>query len=159
MKEIPLLGSPHVAFVDDEDFAALSGYRWHYVAGYAVRCPRKGEGGRKIRMHRQILGVSPGVVVDHINGYGLDNQRKNLRVCTQRQNQFNRGKIKTRKATSIYKGVWLAKAKTNPWRAHIRVNGKPTYIGSFATEEDAARAYDQAARKHHGEFARLNFKA
>jgi hypothetical protein len=57
-------------------------------------------------------------------------------------------------SSSQYKGVTRRK---HGWEATIRTDGGPRYLGSCSTEEAAARAYDDAARTHHGEFARLNF--
>lgn len=104
-------------------------------------------------MHKMIL---PGVEVDHIDGNPLNNRRSNLRPATRTQNQRNRRKQR-KPVTSRYKGVCLNR-KTGKWIAYINPGGgKTIYLGSHRVEEDAARAYDEAARRHHGAFARLNF--
>lgn len=90
--------------------------------------------------------------VDHINGDTLDNRRENLRLVTPSQNTMNRGKPNTN--TSGYKGV--SKSAPNTWRAYISFDKKRIHLGSFKTKEDAARAYNQAVPKYHGEFGRLN---
>lgn len=103
-------------------------------------------------MHRQIAGDPPGLVVDHSDGNGLNNQKYNLRNCTQQKNTFNRpatGK------TSSFKGV---SAKGEKWIAQITVDGKTKYLGAFDSEIDAALAYDKEAWKLHGEFALTNFE-
>ena len=42
-----------------------------------------------IQMHRLIMDAKPGQMIDHINGDGLDNQRRNLWFCTPRDNARN----------------------------------------------------------------------
>lgn len=93
-------------------------------------------------------------VVDHINGITLDNRICNLRLATTSQNHMN--KRAKRNGTSPFKGVTRL-VDTALWQAHIRVNGKQKNLGKYLRQEDAARAYDAAARAHFGEFARLNF--
>lgn len=108
-----------------------------------------------VGMHRVITSAPPGMEVDHINGNGLDNRRGNLRVCTKSGNQRNQ-RVQSRAKTSVFKGVSRWK-KNNRWAAFIKLGGRPTYLGSFKSEVDAALAYDAAARKHFGAFARTNF--
>jgi hypothetical protein len=113
-------------------------------------------------LHRMIIDVPGGMMVDHINGNRLDNRRCNLRVCTNRQNCQNQT-IARKDNTSGYKGVSYSR-RHRKWRAWIaagslRSNGtrKNVSLGYFADAADAARAYDAAARLHFGEFARCNF--
>ena len=94
-----------------------------------------------------------GMQVDHINGDRLDNRRENLRIVTNWQNQMNRGM--TINNSSGYKGVRLR--RSGKWEAQIRVNKKAIFLGRFYDKLDAAHAYDDAAKKYFGEFARLNF--
>jgi hypothetical protein len=91
--------------------------------------------------------------VDHRNGDGLDNRRRNLRRTTEAQNQMNRRKPKNN--TSGFKGVGFIKARKR-WRATIRYS-TVRIVGHFPTAHEAALAYDTAARQYHGKFARLNF--
>ena len=95
--------------------------------------------------------------IDHINNNGLDNRKANLRLATPAQNARNRRKTAA-KTYSKYKGVSYH-AGQRKWSAAIRVNGQYKYFGLFQNEIDAAKAYDEAARKYHKEFAVLNFPA
>lgn len=149
-----LLTKDKVAIVDDDDFDMLSKLKWTALDGkpvwYATHYYRDGKKVHAVSMHRFILGVSdPSIIVDHINGDGLDNTRKNLRVVTVAQNNANRNKW-ARKKTSMYKGVF-------PWRNLWMVKIGKTKIKPFYTEEDAALAYDNEAVALWGEFARTNF--
>ena len=105
-------------------------------------------------MHRIILNAPKGTMVDHINGNGLDNRKENLRLCTTRENNANQKK--NRNNSSGYKGVAKA-SNCSKWRAYIRVDGVQRHLGNHNTPEEAARAYDAAAKKHFGEYAHLNF--
>ena len=107
-------------------------------------------------LHRILLNVTNhNTVVDHINRGTLDNRRSNLRICTYSQNSCNSVHRKRKSNTSQYRGV-TKRDRLKPWTAKIRIQGKHVYLGSFLNEEDAARAYNAAAVKHHGEFARIN---
>lgn len=94
-------------------------------------------------MHRVVAGEPPcGLEIDHINGNGLDNRRANLRFVTHAQNLANQRPQQGR--TSRFRGVcWLRRDQV--WRAQIKSGGKTCYLGCFADEEDAARAYDASA--------------
>jgi hypothetical protein len=166
MKVIPLSGGGggREAIVDDEDYDLVRQYFWGalkktarsgYYACHAPG-PRRGPNAPKhnLMMHRLIMGVDdPRIEVDHRNGDGLDNRRANLRTCTHAQNTANQRKSQ-RPLTSRYKGVCRADGK---WLAQIGCAGRNYRIGSFAVEEDAARAYDAKAVELFGEFARVNF--
>jgi len=107
-------------------------------------------------MHREIINVEEGKVVDHINHNGLDNRKVNLRPATIAQNGWNR-KPKTKNCSSKYKGVWWDK-QLKKYRAQIWFNGNRLHLGYFKNQIDAAKAYDKAAKKYHGQFASPNFK-
>jgi hypothetical protein len=161
MKEI-LLTQGLTTMVDDEDFEELNQYKWCAVrrrAGniYAARHPSVAEDPvphsrrRTYYMHQVILGTRGG---DHIDGDGLNNQRENLRACTHKQNGMNRRKLAP--ASSRYKGVCRSGNLKNPWASKIQPNGKTIHLGVYATEYEAALAYNEAALTLFGEFAKLN---
>ena len=161
MREVPVkhygTGLIYQALVDDEDYQHLSQYTWRWIgAGYVARQTKWKEDGRyrfgSIYMHREILSAPKGLVVDHRNGNTLDNQRSNLRLCSQSEN-VAAGRTR---ATSRFRGVSRADSQRNPWSARIGHDGRMKYLGSFATEEEAALAYNRAALELYGEFARLN---
>ena len=105
-------------------------------------------------MHRCIIKVPTGCVVDHINHNGLDNRRANLRPATRAQN--NRYSKKRKNTRSKYKGVSYY-SREKQFVAKITTDGKTVKLGYFEDEVEAAKAYDKAARKYHKEFAYLNF--
>lgn len=150
--EVPL-SQGRVALIDDADAELVLGHRWymqsHHGNRYAMRRVRNG-GQRAVQpLHRLLTGWP---LVDHINGNGLDNRRANLREATHAENMRNRRM--SRNNTSGFKGVVLEGSR---WRARIRFDRQRVSLGAFATAEEAANAYDAAARELHGEFAALNF--
>lgn len=162
MKTIAL-SQGKVTLVDDEDYrwlhqiswyAALIGgkYRTHW---YAVTTDKA-----HYKMHRLIMRAPKGMVVDHIDGDGLNNQKSNLRVVTASQNAKNRRKglgANGAAPTSRFKGVNYYQP-SGQWVARLMVDRESIHLGYHDNEEAAAKAYDEAARKHHGEFAWLNFR-
>lgn len=114
--------------------------------------------GKKRLMHRILLKVrSSRFVVDHIDGDKVNNLSTNLRKATRRQNGKNITKTFDRSNnTSGYKGVSYH-SKRKHYQAKIGVDGKTKWIGGYETALEAAKAYDEAARAYHGEFAYLNF--
>lgn len=147
------------ALVDDEDYIVLSQWKWHFAAGeYAARDTRRSirSRGDYIYMHEAVVALAGWpclATVDHKDGDGLNNQRYNLRPATNSRNLANRGP--QRNNTPGYKGVSYDKNR-DKWFAQIKVMRKHINLGRFKTKEDAARAYNEAALKHFGEFAYLN---
>lgn len=160
MPEITLTQG-RVALVSEEDHGWFTRWSWCVnKGGYAQHGIRVNGKQRMTYMHRAVMErmlggpIPKGLEIDHINGNKLDNRRENLRLATRRQNMMNnRGK---KDSVSRYKGVSFEK-RTGRWLARMKIAGKQTYLGSFVTEEEAARAYDAAARRVHGEFGKLNF--
>ena len=161
MKEIKLKNGG-ITLVDDEDYELVSQFKWLNSLGYAIRT--KGA----IPMHRFLMNAKKGQMIDHKDRDKLNNQKGNLRFCTNSENQKN----KKPRGTSKYLGVFFQKNKIKyitkkygertsvcySWVAVITVNGKRIYLGRFKNEIEAAKIYDKEARKHHKEFANLNFK-
>jgi len=159
MKEIALTQGK-VAIVDDEDYEGLNQWMWYAHAcrkkWYACRTLHKDGEIITLRMHRLILNTPDNKETDHINGNGLDNRRCNLRICNDTENCRN-SKMRTGAKSSSFKGLdWFRHQKK--WRVRISVDKKSIFLGYFNDEGEAANAYDEAAKKYHGEFANLNFK-
>lgn len=162
MKRVPLTQG-QFALVDDDDFERVSQYVWQADArvgngplnGWdAKTCVRQPDGRRrKLIMSRLITNAPVGSTVDHINGNSLDNRKANLRVTTAIQNSWNRKP--NRNTLTGFKGV--RKQNGSTYQVRITVHGVRVNVGNFPSAEAGARAYDAAARKHFGEYARLNF--
>lgn len=138
--------------VDAADAAVLASKWWRLSSGkYAIG----GAPPNRAFLHRLISavpgGFADGVLVDHVDLNKLNNRRANLRQCSH---SLNHGNAPLRSDnTSGFKGVSRDKKK---WCASIMVNQRHLHIGNFNTPEEAAHAYNAAARRHFGEFARLN---
>jgi hypothetical protein len=156
MKEIQLTQGK-VALVDDSDYEWLNKWKWHYgedkYTGYAHRNIGLWPHQKKILMHREIMQTLPGIEVDHIDHNGCNNQRSNLRNCMHIDNRHNQMRCKNNK--SGYIGV-SGSMHNRKWRSVIHCNKKQIHLGCFPTAEEAALAYNEAAKKLFGEFACLN---
>lgn len=149
-----------VALVDDEDFERLKKFKWYAIKNKKTFYAKRGVnmGKNKIKhfsMHKEIMGDFPlGMTnIDHKDKDGLNNQKNNLRFCTFSQNMRNRNKQSNN--TSGYTGVTYFK-KLKKWRAETHLNKKHISLGLYDNKIDAAKAYNEFAKEHHGEFAVLN---
>ena len=140
-----------ITTVDIRDYKFLSQWCWHALwnrhtkSFYAVRNIKLPNGKRTlIRMHRVILDCAKGEIGDHRNHDTLDNRRTNLRKCSLTQNHQNRKS----------NGAHFHKA-SGKWCAVIYFSKKKKHLGLFHSREDAVKAYNEAAKKYHGEFAWL----
>ena len=153
-KKIELTGGKYT-LVDAEDYERVNKYKWRLDEnGRAARNKNNKEGQRNIKMHRFIMNTPLGMCTDHVNYDTLDNRKSNLRICTPAQSSAHRKAIPN--TSSKYKGVtW--RPNRNKWYAQIKHNYKGIHLGSYDTEEEAARAYDKKAKEFFGEYAELNF--
>ncbi len=155
------LSQDKFAIVDADDYEKLRKYKWYArksLRTYYAVCYISGPkylSRRNVYMHHLVIDIPDGMCCDHINHNGLDNRKANLRAATQLQNLWNRRKYKSY-AHSVYKGVDWAR-HTRRWRSRISVYGKRLHLGHFNNEIEAAKAYDEAAKKYFGDFANLNF--
>lgn len=148
----------YFALVDAEDFELVSKFSWHasvqrgkvYADGITGKRPNR----KRIRMHRMIMQCPPDMLVDHIDGNSLNNQKSNLRLCNNTENVRNQAGHRDR--AGKFKGVIFQKER-NKYCAKLSFNGKLVYSKRYSNEVDAAKAYDMLARKYFGEFARTNF--
>jgi hypothetical protein len=164
MKELRLCDG-YYAMVDDEDIDMLDKFSWHRrsnkYTSYAMGAIKINGKFKCIFMHRLIMNCPNNMVVDHIDGNGLNNQKDNLRICTLGENLRN-----AKKHTGLlqYKGVVINRYMTKKYGLRIRyiaslvLHGRRIKLGNYDTERGAAKAYDRGAVLYFGEFARLNFQ-
>jgi hypothetical protein len=149
MKEI-VLSNGMKTQVDDVDYEKLRGYRWCATKtspSHKTYYVQRRKGNTHVYMHKEIMdNYATGLVTDHVDGDGLNNQRINLRTVTQRQNSQNQANMIL---SSKYPGVYWNKA-AKKWYSHIRLNGPQIYLGMYHSEETAYAIY-AAALKAYGE--------
>lgn len=147
------VGHGRIALISDEDRTKVAMFRWHsrrskrgsyYARSFST--------GTLMLMHRLILNTPSHLETDHKNGNGLDNRQENLRIATRTQNICN---SRRQRWKAPYRGLAV---EGNKYRARISFEGKTQNLGLYDSPEEAARVYDSAARKIHGDFAQVNFK-
>ena len=149
-----------VAQIDAEDVERVSRYRWRAFTSLAnpnnPYCQNRST-GETVYLHRFIIGAKRGQVVDHINRDSLDCRKANLRICTPAENSANRrkanGPTKYGKTSKYYGVSWDTRARR--FIAQFRCRDA-RYTRFFKDEVEAAQQFNEWARKHHGEYARLN---
>jgi hypothetical protein len=145
--------------VDTDDLPMLKEYVWSYNvgSGYAYSHTK----GPTAMMHKLIAKTPEVMLTDHINSNRLDNRKANLRYATATENAQHTNPWTKETKHSKHKGVCLLANREwplkKPWMAYIGINGKRQYLGYYETQDQAALAYDHAARENFGEFARPNF--
>ena len=149
---IPLTQGQY-AIVDPENFEALNKYKWCVTRNVHTSYACRGEKGKLILMHRQIMQTPAGMVVDHIDGNGLDNRVRNMRNCTRGANCCN---TRTEYGHTGFRGVRYHQ-HLGKYRATVMYKGKKHVVGEFDDAVEAAKARDRKARQLQGEFAYLNF--
>ena len=144
-----------IALIDIEDIERVKGYTW-YFDGKQVRTHLPGLPRRTLKLSRLVLYKEKHTTIkedaDHVFHNQLDNRKQSLRPATSQQNNCNK---LSKKHTSNYRGVYRVR-QGKKWRSAISLNYKIIHLGYFINELDAAIAYNEAAKKLHGEFATLN---
>lgn len=158
MKEIQLTKGK-VAFIDDEDFEYIMQWKWTAYKGrntyYAKRNMNNKGDNIGFQMHRSLMRVyDRSILIDHIDGNGLNNQKANLRICNYSQNGANKLKRKGSNGTKFI-GITFRK-DTKKWAAQVMKDYKHISLGCYNSDIDAAIAYNKKAVELHGEFAVLN---
>lgn len=151
--KICLSNSNKVTYVDKVD-KELAKFDWRISPdGYA----RVTINGKRWFMHRYIMQPPKDKEVDHKDGNRLNNRRRNLRICTRRENAINSCPMKS-KVYSKYKGVTYCSTekRRKKWSVNLEINNKSVYVGRYLTEEEAKEAYNKKAKELFGEFAWLN---
>jgi hypothetical protein len=143
------------ALVDAEDYDRLMKHKWTASSSGPKCYAQRNEKGHSIMMHREIMHAPKGMVVDHIDGNGLNNCKSNLRICTQGQNNYNN---RPRGGTSGFKGVSYDKER-GKYKAYVWENGRTVVLGRYAGQIEAAQVRDLRAVQLNGEYAYLNFPA
>lgn len=145
--------------IDNEDYKKVKDYKWHLMKvknfnRFYIVSTGKTEYRRNIYLHRLIMNCPESKIIDHIDGNTLNNQKSNLRICSQADNVRNNSKKRNSK-TSKYKGVYFSKVNKT-FYSFIMFNKKHYHLGCFKDEKEAALNYNLAANKFFGEFAKLN---
>lgn len=144
------------SLVDAQHYPLLIRYTWTRTPTNYVVTQSNALGGKLVLLHRFLTGAGKGQVVDHVNGNGLDNRDSNLRRCTVAENVRNSRGNKGKRFKGVFKRGNRNGRSMDGWFAAITINNRQKYLGHFLEQEDAAMAYDIAAKKAYGKFAWLN---
>lgn len=158
-RRIKLTNAPIFCLVDEDDYEYLSQFKWRLAArGYAVRSAWEEGISKLYYMHREVFTAEEGMDVEHKDQNRFNNQKSNLRSASRSQNMANVRRVKDKTSHSKYKGVSRLKRKNlkNQWLAYIKKDYKTHYLGYYATQEEAAEAYNAKAIELYGDFASLN---
>ena len=150
-KLIPV-GKNNFALVDEDDYELVVKHKW--IMG-CHRYAMTKIGDQIIFMHYMIMKAKG---IDHINSFGLDNRKCNLRIASVAENMRNSIKCVARAdriCSSKYKGVSF-RGDRQRWQAYIGTGKSRDILGCYSSEEAAARAYNEAAKVRYGQFAKLN---
>ncbi|SRR5258708_1946735 len=129
--------------IDDEDYDSLSRLKWWLTSeGYAKTSKMKKGKVLVHYLHRVLLKPTKNLCVDHINGNRLDNRRKNLRLVTPQQNQWNTRGIRNK--TGV-KGTFFQDGK---FYVRITVNKKRIFLGSYNTKKESQKIRREAEKKY-----------
>jgi hypothetical protein len=137
-----------IALVDDDIYEAIGHLKWYARKDknryYAVRNFQKSKGQRgAIYLHHIVIGYPlDNQEVDHIDGDGLNNQRNNLRIVTNRKNQQNTNNHRNGRLVGCY-----FHKRVNRWQARIVINGRQQSLGYFDTEIEASKVYENACNE------------
>jgi hypothetical protein len=169
----PALDAPHVgirltqkigrqwlvALIDADDYDRVSRMRWYPQPRnggiYAMATSLYYIPKHHKCLHAFIMKAEPGQIIDHINGDTLDNRKANLRFVSAAENARNARRPTFVGKTSKFKGVYWLEGRQR-WMATITCDGVQSSLGVFSDEAEAARAYDEAAIRLFGAFARTN---
>lgn len=132
------------ALIDAEDFELVNSYKWFEVkGGYAGHGP--------LLMHRLIMNAKKGQLVDHRDEDKLNNQKANLRFCSDKENRANQSKARKNSVSGL-RGTYFNKRR-GKWMSMIRKDGRAYFLGHYGTKEEAHEAYKEASRRFYGEFS------
>lgn len=143
---IPLTQN-QVTVIDLEDYELVRKYKWSAAkyknSFYAVNSTYISKTKKcNIKLHRLIMNFPKNMMIDHIDGNGLNNCKSNLRVCTAQQNTWNLKRINLDRSLYLF--------PNNKWQVKIRINGKMTHLGMFSTKEEAREIRNKNIIKHRG---------